>query len=435
MNKINNVYIALTVDILHHGHINLIEAARGYGKLTVGILTDTAVANYKKLPLLNFDQRKKIIENIKGVLKVVPQTNWDYSQNIKKYKPDIFVHGDDWTTGNQLNLRKNALIALKIHGGKLVEIPYTKGISSSALRETQNLIGSTPEVRLKSLKRLLNSKKFLRIMETHSPISAIIAENISYRTKKELKYFDGFWSSSLTDATMMGKPDNESLDISERLSKINHIFEVTSKPLIMDIDTGGKIEHLTLNVKSIERLGISAVIMEDKKGLKKNSLFGNEVTQLQDSPDEFSKKISVIKKNQSNPEFMIIARIESLILGKGIDDAIKRSKKYIKAGADGIMIHSKNKNEKEIFIFAKKFRQLFKDIPLVSVPTSYNSVYEKDLIKQGFNIVIYANHLFRASYPSMSKTAKSILKNGRSKEVDQNLMSIKDILHLIPGTK
>ena len=429
------VYFGFAADPLHHGHINLIEKAREYGTLIVGLLTDKAITNNKRLPILNYEQRKKIIENIRGVSKVVPQNDWDYSININKYKPEYMIHGDDWSQGPQLNLRKKAIGALKRYGGKLIELPYTKGTSSTALSSSQSLLATTPENRLKKLKRSLDAKPLLRFIETHSPISAIIAENINLRAKNELKYFDGFWSSSLADATRMGKPDIEVLDISERLSNINHIFEVTTKPLIMDIDTGGKTEHLKLNIKSMERLGISAIIIEDKTGLKKNSLLGKDTKQTQEDIKIFCEKIEAANANKINKEFMIIARIESLILGKGMKDAVNRAINYIESGADGIMIHSRKNKPKEVFEFSKKFKSTFESIPLICVPTIYNSVKEKDLIKNGFNIVIYANHLFRAAYPAMFKAAYSILKHGRSKEIDNNLIGIKEILELIPSTE
>ena len=428
------VYIGLTAETIHHGHINLIEKARIYGDIVVGLLTDTAVANFKRIPLLSYDQRKKIITNIKGVTKVIPQNEWDYSINLKKIKPDYMVHGSDWVSGPQKKLKINALKALHKVGGKLIEIPYTKGVSSTALSMEQSKKFTTPELRLKKLNRLIEAKKFIRIIETHSPISALIAENVNLKIKSEFKEFDGFWSSSLTDSTNVGKPDIEALDVSERLSNINNIFDVTSKPLIMDIDTGGKVEHLKLNIRSMERLGISAVIMEDKTGLKKNSLNDKTTNQKQESIKNFCDKIDQFNRVKLNNEFMIFARVESLILGKGMKDAIHRAKKYVDAGANGIMIHSKSSKPNEIFEFSDKFRKIFSSIPLVCVPSTYNSVKEEALIRKKFNIVIYANQLFRAAYPAMTATAKSILKNGRSKEIDKNLISIKEILKLIPGT-
>ena len=428
------VYIGLTADTIHHGHINLIENAKKYGEIIIGLLTDKAVSDYIRLPLLSYEQRKKILMNIKGVNKVVAQNEWDYSLNLKKYKPKYMIHGNDWLVGPMSNVRQNVIKELKKYGGKLIEVPYTKGISSTALSNEQNKKFTTPELRLKNLKRLLEVKNFLRIIETHSPISALIAENSILKKKNRTREFDGFWSSSLTDSTRMGKPDIEFLNLSERLSNINNIFDVTSKPLIMDIDTGGKIEHLKLNIRSMERLGISAVVMEDKTGLKKNSLNEKTSNQKQETIKNFCEKIDQINKSKLNDEFMVIARIESFILGKGLKDAILRAKKYVEAGANGIMIHSKSKKPKEIFEFAKLFRKYNKSLPLVCVPSTYNTVKEKKLIEEKFNIVIYANHLFRAAYPAMQLTAKSILINGRSKEIDKKLISINNILKLIPGT-
>ncbi len=434
MNK--KVYISLSLDVIHHGHINLINNAKKHGDLIVGLLTDTAIATNKKLPLLNFNQRKKILNSINGITKIVPQYDWCYSSNILKYKPDIMVHGDDWKkdAGGRI-LRNNALNALKKIGSKLIEIPYTKDISSNSLQKAffeQSQISSRNG---KYLERLIKSKNITRIIETHSPLSALIAENIFYQNNKgEKAEFDGFWSSSLTDSTLKGKPDIEVLDLNQRLLNINEIFDVTTKPLIMDIDTGGKIEHFSINCKIIERNSVSAIIMEDKTGLKKNSLFGTEVKQKQESIKNFSKKIAIGKK-LTKGNLMIISRIESLILGKRVSDALNRAENYLSAGSDGIMIHSKSNKPKEVFEFSKKFKKLFPDIPLVSVPSSYNQVKENQLISEGFNVVIYANHMLRAAYPAMEKVALDILKYKRSYESDKNLMSIKRILNLIPGTK
>jgi len=433
--KTKKVYIGLTADILHHGHMNLLEEARKYGDVIIGLYTDSAITEYKRLPYLNYKQREKILKNFQGVVKVVPQKEWDYSHNVRKIKPDYMIHGDDWKIGPDKTLRKNVIKALKEYGGKLIEIPYTKGVSSGAFVESQRIISTTPDVRRSTLLRLINSKSILRIIETHSPISAIIAEKTILQKGAKKKSFDGFWSSSLTYSTVMGKPDTESLDISQRLSYVNDIFEVTTKPIIFDADTGGKIDHFAMKIKSMDRLGISAVIIEDKTGLKKNSLLKDTSKQLQEDKNKFAEKISAGKEAKISKDFMIIARIESLILGKGMKDAIERAEKYVEAGADSIMIHSKSNTPKEIFEFSKKFRKSFKDIPLVSVPTSYNKVSEDELAENGFNIVIYANHMLRAAYPAMQSAANKILAHGRSKEIDKQLISIEKILELIPGTK
>lgn len=429
------VYISLTVDYLHHGHLNIISEARKYGDIIIGLLTDSAVISHKRLPYLSWDQRKKIVENIVGVSFVVPQNEWDDSVNVKILQPDYVVHGDDWKIGPDFYIRQRVLDALNSYGGHLIEIPYTMGVSSGAISSDAFSIGSTPDLRRKTLRRVLEAKKLCRFLESHSPISALIAESASIATNSEVRSFDGFWSSSLTDSTEKGKPDIEALDISDRLSNINDIFEVTTKPLIMDADTGGKLEHFEMHVRSMERLGISAVIIEDKTGLKKNSLFGTDVEQNQENINIFSDKIRAGRAALRSDDFMIIARIESLILDKGMDDAITRARAYVNAGAHGIMIHSRKKSPDEIFEFARLFRKEYPFIPLVCVPTSYNHVTEKELEEQGFNIVIYANQMLRAAYPAMRGVALSILENGRSLEADSALISINEILELIPGTK
>ena len=428
------VYISLTADSIHHGHMKLFETARKYGDIIIGLLSDKAVAEHKRIPYLNFEQRKKILINFKGVKSVIEQNEWDYSKNIKSLKPDFLVHGDDWKTGHMSEIRRKVLKIMKSYGGKLIEIPHTKGVSSSALINHLNQISVTPDIRRSLLRRTIESNKISKFLEAHSPLSAIIGENTLIEKKGKKIGFDGFWSSSLTDSTVVGKPDNESLDFSQRLNGVDQIFEVTTKPLIMDGDTGGKVEHFEMRIKSAERLGISALIIEDKKGLKKNSLLKDTSRQTQEGKIKFSEKISVGKKAQISDDFMIIARIESFILGKGLNDAISRAHSYIEAGADGIMIHSKSKNPKEVIAFSKVFRKSYKKIPLVSVPSSYNQISEKTLYENGFNIVIYANHMLRASYPAMQNVAKTILEKNRSKEADKKLLSIKEILNLIPGT-
>ncbi len=436
--KKKKVYLGLSVDVLHHGHINIIKKANLYGDLTIGLLTDEAIAEKKRLPMLTWQQRFEILKNINGVSRIIAQKEWDYSSTLLKEKPDYLIHGDDWKNINSIDysMRRNVLKTLEKINCKLIEIPHTKDVSSSVLYEKINFLTNQKPSRANLLRRILDAKKFCRIIEAHSPLSALIAEKIKYKEKNgKINEFDGFWSSSLTDSTLKGKPDIEVLELNQRLNNINEILDVTSKPLIMDGDTGGKPEHFEINIKSIERLGISAVIIEDKKGLKKNSLFGNKVKQEQEDISTFSKKIKIGKNSSKSKDLMLIARVESFILNKDIKDAFKRSQAYIDAGADGIMIHSKDKDPKQILEFAKKFKNRYPEMPLVAVPTSYNKIREKDLINEGFNIVIYANHLLRAAYPAMYNTAELILKNKRSHEAEKNLLSIKEILKLIPGTE
>lgn len=429
------VYVGMSADLIHPGHLNIINEARQLGEVIIGLLTDKAIASYKRLPYLTYEQRKIIVENIKGVKKVIPQLTLDYVPNLKLIKPDFVVHGDDWKSGVQKQTRKRVIETLKVWGGKLIEIEYTKGISSTQLNESLKEIGTTPEIRMKRLKRLLEVKPLVRLIEAHNGLTGLIAENIQVTVNKKTKEFDGMWLSSLTDSTAKGKPDIEAVDVTARMQTLNDIIEVTTKPIIYDGDTGGRVEHFVFTVKTLERLGVSAVIIEDKAGLKKNSLFGTDVLQTQDSIENFSHKISSGKKSQITDDFMIIARIESLILNKGIEDALIRAKAYIEAGADGIMIHSRNKKPDEILEFCKGFKMFERIVPLVAVPSSYNTIYEKQLIEAGVNIVIYANQLLRSAYPAMLDTAKSILENERSYEADKRMMSITEILNLIPGGK
>ena len=429
------VYIGMSADLVHPGHLNIIKRARDLGEVTVGLLTDKAIASYKRLPFMTFEQRKEVIENIKGVSKVIPQHTLDYVVNLQLLRPDYVIHGDDWKNGVQKQTRQKVIDTLKEWNGELVEIPYTEGISSTQLNKAIKEIGTTPGVRLQSLKRLLDSKKIVRLLDVHNGLSGLIIERTYIETTEGRREFDGMWASSLTDSTAKGKPDIEAVDVSSRMVTLNDILEVTTKPIVYDGDTGGKPEHFVFTVKTLERLGISAVIIEDKTGLKKNSLFGSDVDQTQDNIENFCFKIRSGKAAQATSDFMIIARIESLILGKGVNDAILRAEAYLNAGADGIMIHSREKSPEEVFEFCRLYNQFENKKVLVAVPSSYNSVTEEQLIEHGINIVIYANHLLRSAYPAMVNTAKTILEHRRSIEADHKMMPIMEILELIPGGK
>lgn len=426
------VYVCMVADMIHPGHINIISEAVKIGQVTVGLLTDAAVASYKRLPCMNYEQRNTVVENIKGVQRVIPQKTLDYTDNLRNIKPDYVVHGDDWQTGIQASVRHKVIEVLKEWGGKLVEIPYTKGISSTILNQAIKEIGTTPDIRLKSLRRLIDAKPFIRVLEVHNGLTGMIVENLRVVVEGIPKEFDCMWSSSLTDSTARGKPDIETVDISSRMITINDIFEVTTKPLIFDCDTGGRPELFGFKVRSLERLGVSAVIIEDKIGLKQNSLFGTEVKQTQDTIEDFCVKIQAGKNARITEAFMIISRIESLILDKGIKDAIRRAQSYIEAGSDAVMIHSRREEPDEIFDFLDQFNKLQNQVPIVVVPTSYNKVFEDELVKAGAKIVIYANHLLRAAYPAMVQVAKSILMNGRSYDSEKQCIPIKEILNLIP---
>lgn len=429
------VYLGMIGDIMHPGLINIINEATKYGDVMIGLYTDKAIAIRKRLPYLTYEQRKNVIENIKGVSWIVPQDEYSYVPNLLKYKPDYIIHGDDWKINSDREIRQQVFEVMNELGGKVIEIPYTKGIESSALMEEMKKVGTTPEVRMKTLRRLINAKPIVRILEAHDGLCGLIIENLQVATPNSVESFDGMWSSSLTDSTSKGKPDIEAVDLTTRMQDLTNILECTTKPIIFDGDTGGKIEHFVFTVRTLERNGISCIIIEDKVGLKKNSLFGTEVQQTQDSVEGFCEKIKAGKNAQVTKDFMIVSRCESLIAGKGVDDALERCYAYVDAGADGVMIHSKDKSGEDIKEFCLRFREKHPLIPIIAVPTTYNQFTEEELHEWGINVVIYANHMLRAAYPAMVKVATSILEHRRSLEASEYCMPIKQILELIPGTK
>lgn len=430
------VYLGMIADIMHPGLINIIHEGAKYGDLIIGLFTDKAIAQHKRLPYLTYEQRKAVVESIKGVTAVVPQEEWSYAPNLRRLKPDYMIHGDDWQSGPGRELRMEALQVMQEQGGEVIEIPYTKGIDSSSLDRDIKAIGTTPDVRLKTLRRLIEAKPVVRILEVHDGLSGLIAETLEVNNGLITEAFDGMWSSSLTDSTSKGKPDIEAVDLTTRMQDLTNVLECTTKPIIYDGDTGGKLEHFVFTVRTLERNGISAVIIEDKVGLKKNSLFGTEALQQQDDVESFCQKIRAGKNAQVTPDFMIIARCESLIAGKSVDDALERCLAYVEqGGADGIMIHSKEKTGEDIREFCRRFGEKHPFVPIVAVPTTYNHLREEELAEWGVKVVIYANHMLRAAYPAMVRVATSILENHRSYDANDLCMPIKQILELIPGTK
>ena len=427
------VFMCMSTDVVHGGHIEIINQAAELGELTVGVLTDEVVSAYKRYPLLSCEERMKIVAGLKGVAHVIKQTDISYREPLKTLRPDYVVHGDDWRIGFQKPVREECIRLLEEYGGKLVEFPYSRSEQYDQLESAARSQLSIPDIRRGRLRRLIEQKGMAVCMEAHTGLAGLIAEKTTVMEQGTIRQFDGMWISSLCDSTIKGKPDTELVDFSSRLNTINDIMEVTTKPIILDGDTGGLTEHFVYMVRSLERLGVSAVIIEDKTGLKKNSLFGTEVAQEQDSVENFCHKIAEGKRAQKTKDFMLIARIESLILEKGMEDALARARAYAAAGADGVMIHSRRTDPDEVFEFIRRFRTENRHTLLVVVPTSYNSVYEEEFKERGVNVVIYANHLIRSSYPAMCQTAESILRCHRAKEADeQYCMSIKNILTLIP---
>jgi len=424
----------MATDVYHSGHINVINKAAEYGKVVVGVLTDEAIAQFKRPPLLDTEERVKIASSFKHVERVIIQEHMYYTDTLRKLRPDYVFHGDDWRIGVKQLIRKRVIEVLEEWGGELVEVPYTQNLSGDRMSRQLASALTTSDQRLSKLRKMLQLKPYIRAIDTSNGLTGIIAENVRVmdEASSTVKEFDAMWVSSLCDSAFKGKPDIELVDLTSRINTINEIMEVTSKPIMLDGDTGGKIDHFPFHVKTLERIGVSAVIIEDKTGLKQNSLFGTDVEQVLDDPAEFAAKIAAGKRAQATRDFMIVARLESLIAGKSVEDAMMRAKIYVDAGADAVMIHSKEKSGDDIFAFMDQFRKYSAEIPIVLVPTTYNQFTEEELHAKGANIIIHANHLLRSAYPAMMKAAESILAHGSSKDAsDSFCMPIKEVLTFI----
>lgn len=425
------VYVGLSADVLHHGHIRLLAAARGYGKVTVGLLTDSAVRGHKRIPALNYSQRAELLLGLANVSAVVPQHEWTYEENIRLLRPRYFVHGDDWIDGPDSNLRPGVIHALGEYGGILIEIPSAKGVSSERLRAEYALMAGGSPSRVSVLKRVIEAEGFCRVIECHSPLVALLVDQIRVSDDGRFREFDALWSGSLSDSVSVARPDNEELTLTERIRSIDRILDVSNKPLVVDGDTGGQTPHLISHCKTLVRMGISAVVIEDKTGLKQNSLLGSSPLQEQLPAKEFSTKIQAVRSAIPDNDFMLVARIESLVLGKTIEDALVRAESYVGSGADAILIHSKATSPVEILEFADKFRRLNSTTPLVCVPSTYSNVTEGELRSAGFQMVIYANQVIRSIIPSISLTLTSILANESSRAIEQDLLPIENLINLI----
>ena len=425
------VYTCFCTDVIHDGHLNIIEKAHQRGKVIVGCLSDEALIRYNRFPTVSQDERLQLYRSIDGVEEVVLQNDMLYDDVIARLRPDYIVHGDNWLQGPERAIRDHVEALVAAYGGELIDVPYTYSdkVKKIDLQLREKL--AMPEYRRKCLRQLIRMTPVVKVLEAHSGLTGLIVEKTVVEHDGKLDQFDAMWVSSLCDSTAKGKPDIELVDMTSRFRTIDDIMEVTTKPIIFDGDTGGLAEHFVYTVRSLERMGVSAIIIEDKKGLKKNSLFGTEVEQTQASIEEMSAKIAAGKRAQLTDDFMIIARIESLILEKGMEDALARARAFVQAGADGIMIHSRRKDPAEIVEFCDRFRAEDEDTPIVVVPSSFNTITEEELAGHGVNIVIYANQLTRSAFPAMQRTAEDILRYHRAKEVDERLMPIKQIITLI----
>lgn len=436
----STAFLSFTADSITPAHIALIEKACSLGQVTVGVMSDAALWGNRALPVLTVDERADLIQQLKGVARVVVQESWSYEDILIRLKPDFFIHGSSWDKKNRPEEIRSVLEKWK---GTLVELPFREDLAwvePSHRSYSPSLQGSASQVpsadsRRASLSRILKFRRPILALEAHSPLSAMVAESATTLSQQGSIFFDALWSSSLTDSTSRGYPDIEALSFDSRVANIREIFRLSSRPLVMDLDTGGEPEILALRVQELETIGVSAGVIEDKEGLKKNSLLGNTVTQHQASIGDFSHKIRHAKNAQRSRDFMLVARVESLILEAGMSDALDRSLAYVDAGADAVMIHSREEDPREIFEFLGSFRKINQDTPIVLVPTSYTSVTARELYERGGNLVIYANHMLRAAVPAMRNVAEQILRDQRTHEVESQLLSLNQILDIIPGTR
>lgn len=425
------IYTCFCTDVIHEGHLNIIRNAQKYGEVTVGVLSDAAMIRFNRFPTIPFEERMALVKGLEGVAQVIVQDDVMYDKVIAQLRPDYVIHGDNWLTGHMKAIRDNVARCLSAYGGQIIDVPYTYNEAVRHIDEKIKAKLAMPEYRRRRLGQLIAMRPIVKALEVHSGLTGLIAEKTIVEHGGELDQFDAMWISSLCDSTAKGKPDIELVDMTSRFRTIDDVMEVTTKPIIFDGDTGGLIEHFVYTVRSLERMGVSAVIIEDKTGLKKNSLFGTEVEQTQDTIEHFCEKIAAGKKVQLTDDFMIIARIESLILEQGMEDALARARAYVRAGADGIMIHSRKKSPAEILEFCDRFCMEDRRTPIVVVPSSFNSITEAELAEHGVNVVIYANQLTRSAFPAMQQTAEDILRYHRAQEVDARLMPIKEIITLI----
>ena len=424
-------YVDMVGDLFHIGHLRQIQQAQQLGyEVVVGVHSDEDVASYKRLPIMTMSERVTIVSEMPNVLKVIPSAPLRITQEfIEEHKIDMVFHGheaeEDYLYDHMYGIPKSI--------GKFTRTARTPEISTTALIErVVSRESSAAWSRVSTLRDLLNTRgkhRALRIMEAHNGLSGLVVEHASAGGKS----FDGMWSSSLTASVSKGKPDIEVVDTTARLQLVRDTMEVTGKPMVYDGDTGGAPEILAFTVRSLEDLGVSACIIEDKTGLKQNSLFGTDAVQVLENIDMFCAKIKAAAAARSNRKFMVIARIEALIAGLGEKEALKRAKAYIVAGADAIMIHSKESTFDEVRSFLRAYAKFSIKVPVVAVPTSYFHVTEKELFDEGVSICIYANHMLRASYPSMTTVAESILHHGTAAACHPSLMSVKKIITLLPN--
>jgi phosphoenolpyruvate phosphomutase len=427
------VFVVMSAEIFHPGHLNIIKVARDLGEVTVGLATDRFNARYKRLTLMSYEDRKAIVENINGVKNVIAQDTLDLAPILRELRPDYFVHGDDWKFGPLKAVRQQVLEVMQEWGGVLVEPPYTEGISSTKLNAAWRSIGATPETRIRHFRRMLEFQPVVRLLEVHNSLSGIIIERTLVEGNERDKEFDGMWYSDLTDSLAKGKPNSSFVDLTSRINTIHGILESTTKPLIVEAGNGGITEHFVSTVKTLERLGVSAVVIADKVGYEGAvfSLNGNEP--VQEDVNDFARKIASGKKTQVNKDFSIITQINSLVMHEDVENALRRARVYIEAGVDALMIHSNVETLTDFFEFCRSYRNLEDKVPLLAAIPARSSLDEDQLISAGVQFIVYPDQLLRAAYTSMLNAAKTLLIQARASDVDELYAPISEICDFVPG--
>ncbi len=406
------VYVGMSADLVHPGHINLLREAASLGRVTVGLLTDRAISSYKRMPFLTFEQRRAVIEHIAFVTAVVPQDTLDYTDNLRLLRPDFVVHGDDWRNGVQAQTRRRVLDVLREWGGTLVEPPYTEGISSTALRMAAMDIGFAPGVRQRRLRRMLDCKPLVRVMQAHDGLSAHIVDRLEETTQGAPREYDAIWVDSLAGAPIRGKPDPLPFDLSSRLVTLHEILDATTKPLICNAGGAGHAAGVTAAVRTLERIGVSAIVIDTEVTDRRAVPAMAASAPPQDDMAAFIREIAAARDARVTPDFMIIARINDRTRDCGADRMMARAAAGVDAGADAVMCDSDPVNPDGIFDLCRRYRRLMNGHPLLVGLSGTEGLQEHDLASAGASMVVYTDTLLRAAREAMISAASQVLSCG-----------------------
>jgi len=420
------VYVGMVGDMLHVGHINILKTAARLGRVTVGVLTDRAVVGYKRLPLLAFEDRVRVVESIADVAAVVPQKTLSYVENLRALRPDYVVHGDDWRYGDQVSRARAEVIAtLGEWGGELVEVAYTKGISSTAIHRSGAADALFSGTRQGRLRRLLAAKPTLRIVEAHSGLSAKIAAEV--RGPDGATGFDAVWQSGLTDAIHRGKSDGGAVDRGRRLQAVEEILDAGPLPLIYDGRAAGRPETVFDLTRALDKAGVSALCLGDRSDPDRT---GPEM-----SPAETVAQIEAVRAACPTGAVMAISRIVVAAPGNGgsgaLDRALDRALALLEAGSDAVMFDSAADTAEPILDIAARLRRQRRDVPLFAAQSDRWGAPIHRFENAGIDAVVYETHLLRATVAPMRRAATALLAEGTGPAPD--LTPLPELRGLFPS--